>query len=556
MDLRESYEFKAASTEAEIEQIHRLNHETFVDEVGQCRPTDDGRLVDKFHDKNTYFVAKRAGEVVGMVAVHDQPPFSIADRLPDPEILSRIGGRALEVRLLVVRRDIRHGMVMPGLVLAIFDHARLQNHTHALISGLQQRVPLYEKMGYRALGPAVRSGSAEFVPMSCEFASLPESSRRMVGRWRARLGQPLRPTPSRTVSLMPGPVELAGPVRSALTNVPRSHRCSEFIDRFERVRDRLGAIVGRARGEVAIFSGSGTLANEVVASAIKADPGLGLGLILTNGEFGDRLARQADRAGLETRVLRFPWGHPWNLGEVSETLSSHRGIGWVWGVHLESSTGMLNDLDGLVDRLRGTGVRVCVDSVSSLGATPIDLTGVHLASGSGGKSLGSFAGLGFVFASPDFLERPSASRPPTYLDLREALATRGPRFTVASPLVDALDRALDEFATPGRRAARYGRSVELGRRVREGLERLGLEPIAAEAWASPVLTTFAPPEGWSPDSFRAECRALGFEIGGDSDYLKSRGWLQIATMGAVTLADCETLFLGLADRISAGPPAG
>jgi aspartate aminotransferase-like enzyme len=550
MQCRGCYEFKAASTEAEIEQIHRLNHETFVDEVGQCRATPDGRLIDKFHDKNTYFVAKRGDEVVGMVAVHDRPPFSIADRLADPEALARLGDRPLEVRLLIVRRDVRRGMVLPGLILAIRDHARLRESTHLLISGLRQRVPLYEKLGYRAMGPAVPCGSAEFVPMSLDFRRPPAASLRMLERWRAHLGRSPEPNPSRTISLLPGPVEIAEDVRSALATPPRSHRSEAFIDQFERARERLGVLVGRARGEVAIVSGSGTLANDVVASALRGDPGLGPGLILANGEFGERLARQVDRFDLEARVLRSAWGRPWDLAAVSDTLASDRAIGWVWVVHLESSTGMLNDLEGLVEAARRAGVRVCADCVSSLGATEIDLAGVHLASGSSGKSLGSFGGLGFVFASPEFLGRRSDARTPTYLDLREALATRGPRFTISSPLVDALDRALDDFATPDRRRARYDHSAELGRRVRRGLAGLGLRPLVDEPWASPVLTTFAPPEGWSADEFRAACLALGFEVAGESDYLKARGWLQIATMGAVTLPDCDALFRGLADRLA------
>ena len=555
MGLFGRYQFKAASTDAEVEQVHRLNHETFVDEVGQCRATPDGRLVDKFHAKNTYFVAKRGDELVGMVAVHDRPPFSIADRLADPGALARLGGRPLEVRLLVVRRDVRLGMVLPGLILAVCDHARRRGHTHLLISGLLGRVPLYEKLGYRTMGPAVPCGAAEFVPMGVELAGLSASTRRMLERWRVHLGHPEQPSPAPTISLMPGPVEVAGPVRAALALPPRSHRSAGFVDQFERARERLGAIVGRDRGEVAIFVGSGTLANEVIASALKGDPGLGPGLVLANGEFGERLARQVDRVGLEARVIRSPWGHPWDLDGLAEALAGGPRFGWAWGVHLESSTGMLNDLGGLVAALRGTGIRACADCVSSLGATPVDLAEVHLASGSSGKSLGSYGGLAFVFAASDALDRPGAGRPSVYLDLREALAARGPRFTVPSPLLEALDRALDDYETPGRREARYGRHAELGRRVRRGLAGLGLAPIVGEPWASPVLTTFAPPGGWDADAFRAACRSLGFEVAGESDHLRSRGWLQVATMGAVTEGHCDALFRGLAARIGTGPLA-
>ncbi len=32
---------------------------------------------------------------------------------------------------------------------------------------------------------------------------------------------------------------------------------------------------------------------------------------------------------------------------MAETLAAETALGWVWGVHIETSTGILNDLDGL-----------------------------------------------------------------------------------------------------------------------------------------------------------------------------------------------------------------
>ena len=99
--------FKRAESAAEFEQVHRLNHEVFAVEVGQYPPVRGGRLVDKFDRKNAYHLAIREDQLVGMVAVHDEPPFSIADRLADPGLLDRLPGRALEVRLLALRPEVR-----------------------------------------------------------------------------------------------------------------------------------------------------------------------------------------------------------------------------------------------------------------------------------------------------------------------------------------------------------------------------------------------------------------------------------------------------------------
>ena len=78
-------------------------------------------------------------------------------------------------------------------------------------------------------------------------------------------------------------------------------------------------------------------------------------MLLSNGEFGDRLARQAVRFGLAPRVLRWPWGKAWDLEQVGEALAHEPPGSWVWGVHQESSTGVLNDLPGLVRVARRRG---------------------------------------------------------------------------------------------------------------------------------------------------------------------------------------------------------
>lgn len=543
------FHFKRAETDTELEQVHRLNHETFVREVAQYGETESERLVDKFHYKNTYIVALHDDELVGMVAVHDRPPFSVADRLLDPSVLDGLGGRPMEVRLLAVRPAYRRGPVFSGLLWALREHARGLSHTLLLISGLAGRVPLYAKLGFRALGPAVACGRAAFVPMMLELDRPPESLSRTIRLWEAHLGRGTPQDGHEPISLLPGPVRISKAVRAAWAEPPESHRSVAFIEQYEAIRDRLSGLV-EGSPRAALFVGSGTLANDVVAATLAADRSGGTGLILVNGEFGARLARQATWFGLKFRTLRQPWGRPWDLDAVAKAMADDRSPGWVWGVHLESSTGVLNDLTGLRDVAADAGVRVCIDGISGLGAVPMDLRGVHLATGSSGKALGAYAGVGIVFASPDAIAMGPRRRVPMYLDLRSALAARGPQFTVPSPLLASLDRALDNYATPAARDARHAHYAALGRFVRSWLRSLGLEPIADEATTAPVITTFAPPPGWSSDAFAAACRELGYEIAHASGYLRRRGWVQIATMGDLTEDDMEPLFAGLARRLA------
>jgi predicted N-acetyltransferase YhbS len=179
------YLLKRAETAEEIEQIHRLNYRTFVEEIPQHASDEQDRLVDKFHHKNTYFVAVCDQCVVGMISVHDQPPFSVASRLPDPAILERSDRTRMEVRLLAVEPAHRGGPLMIGLLWMALDYA-LERYDEVYISGVTQRVPMYERLGFRPLGPAIADGAAAFVPMRVAFP-LEARVARLAGQWKSRM---------------------------------------------------------------------------------------------------------------------------------------------------------------------------------------------------------------------------------------------------------------------------------------------------------------------------------------------------------------------------------
>jgi aspartate aminotransferase-like enzyme len=560
------YVFKRAEGEREIEAVHRLNYQTFVREIRQHEDAGTGRLVDKLHDQNVYFVALREGRVVGMVSAHGDPPYSVADRLSDPALLERHGCRPLEVRLLAVEPDERNGFTLTGLLWMLYGYARERGSTDLFISAVAEQVKLYRHLGFAALGPPVPCGAASFVPMRMGLSQIQARHEQTIRRWRRHLERAGEGTPSPVspvspasppLSLLPGPVAMASAVRAAFAEPPLYHREPAFLDRYEELRRRLGELVGGR--EVALWNGSGTLANEAVAATLAAElpatsgNGRGtFGVVLANGEFGQRLARQAIRCGLHPRVLTWEWGRPWELAEIDAALAEEPAGSWVWGVHLETSTGVLNDLPGLV-RLAGRhGLRVSMDCISSLGAVPIDLRGVDLATGVTGKALGSYAGMSMVFADPAALRPTDPARLPTTFDLAAALATRGPRHTFPAPVALAAEAALADYATEDLARARYAHYAALGAYVRGELRELGIAPLAAEEHAGPVIATFAPPCGEETEGFVARCRSWGFAIGGQSGYLAERRLVQIATMGALTREDVAPFFARLGGWLEEG----
>ena len=108
--------------------------------------------------------------------------------------------------------------------------------------------------------------------------------------------------------------------------------------------------------------------------------------------------------------------------------------------------------------------------------------------------------------------------------------------------MQALEAALANYSSPERAQAAYERYACLGKYLRNSLRRLGIEPLAQEEWAAPVVATFAPPGDLSAEAFVRRCRDWGYEIGGQSSYLAERRLVQIAVMGAIDQARLDPFF--------------
>ena len=182
-----AYRFKPAESPAELEPVHRLNYRTFVREIPQHDDPGTGQLIDQFHEKNQYLICLKDGELVGMVSWNDRPPYSIEKRLPDRQVLSSPGVRPVEIRLLAVVPEERSSPVMAGLVWSLYLESAAQGWTHFVISGVVEQLELYTHLGFEALGPAVGSGRASFVPMWLPVGKLESTMRRPMQLWQKRL---------------------------------------------------------------------------------------------------------------------------------------------------------------------------------------------------------------------------------------------------------------------------------------------------------------------------------------------------------------------------------
>jgi predicted N-acetyltransferase YhbS len=181
-----SYSFRFAETPADYDAVRRLNHRIFAAELGQHETRADGLLVDRFESKSRFLVALHEDAIVGMVAIHDQPPFSIEKRLPSPEALDTFPAPLLEVRLLAIEPDHRNRMVIAGLFGHVIEYALESGYGTILISGIVERLEMYRRMGFVPLGAPVRDHQAEYVPMAFRLSDMSASISRDINRWRRR----------------------------------------------------------------------------------------------------------------------------------------------------------------------------------------------------------------------------------------------------------------------------------------------------------------------------------------------------------------------------------
>ncbi len=182
------YRFGWAESESDYAAVRRLNHDVFAAELGQHAETPEGSLVDRFESKSRYLLSWRGEEVVGMVALHDQPPFSVEQKLREPKVLEQYKGKKLEVRLLAIQPGERSRMALAGLLGRVFQVALEEGYRWLLISGLRERIRFYERLGFVAVGAPVESGKAWYVPMVMDMRKVPEEIVTDLERWRRREG--------------------------------------------------------------------------------------------------------------------------------------------------------------------------------------------------------------------------------------------------------------------------------------------------------------------------------------------------------------------------------
>ncbi len=309
----------------------------------------------------------------------------------------------------------------------------------------------------------------------------------------------------------PGPVNVAETLRHAICREDICHREPDFDDLLASIEQKilsLFQIENRSRYRAVVITGSGTAANEAILSSVV---GKGAILILSNGEFGERLHRTSLIHNKRTHLIEVPWGTPFDLPQIEAYLAAHK-IEVVAMVHHETCSGMLNPLGEIGAMAKASGALFVVDGVSSVGAEVVDMEGCNIAfcSSSSSKAIGSYPGLSFVIGRKKHFKTLKAhAAKTTYLNLAtfyEFLKARSQTpNTPAVPLFFALEQALTNILREGviKRSARIKARADM---LRVGMRRLNLEFLIDEADMCSILTTVRVPPSLSVSDIQDRLR--------------------------------------------------
>jgi len=358
----------------------------------------------------------------------------------------------------------------------------------------------------------------------------------------------------------PGPSNVAPAVLEALSQPTIGHLDPVFLEIMDDVQDMMRRVLNTNNPFTIAVSGTGSAAMEAAVDNL-VEPGDRV-VVGVNGVFGTRLVDMLERIGADIEALELEWGEPVPL-EAVETALKASPTKLVMLVHGETSTGVLQPLEGVGDLCHDHGALLLIDCVTSLGGVPVhlDAWGVDACYSGTQKCLSVPPGLSPLSFSPDALEKlegRSIKVPSWYLDMsmiREYWgANRRYHHTAPINMVYSLYEGLRLVLEEGleNRWERHRRNAVA---LWAGLQALGWKPFVEERFRLTPLTTAEPPEGVDEKAMRARLLAdHNIEIGGGLGPLAGKV-VRIGLMGTSSTTENLLRFLEAVEDIT-GAPAG
>ena len=298
---------------------------------------------------------------------------------------------------------------------------------------------------------------------------------------------------------IPGPTTVPPEVAQAGAAEMINHRGPEFAAMLRRTTDGVKQVY-QTKNDVMTLTASGTGAMEAAVVNL-VEPGEDV-LVVSIGEFGDRLINLVSIYGGKGTELKFDQGLAADLNQIESALRANTKIKTVLITHNETSTGVtqpiLPELSKLVHSLDGL---LIVDAISSLSSVPVKVDEWDLDVVLSGSQKGWMTAPGLAFVSVNERGWEKADRntkqPRFYFDLRRHQKSAEAGQTPWTPAVSVwfqLDKSLHMMFAEGMDNV-YARHHRLAQMTRNGVKAMGLQLLATEGIESDTVTAIRLPEG-------------------------------------------------------------
>jgi alanine-glyoxylate transaminase / serine-glyoxylate transaminase / serine-pyruvate transaminase len=351
----------------------------------------------------------------------------------------------------------------------------------------------------------------------------------------------------RTLLMIPGPVEFEPTVLAAMGEPTTSHLAPDFIEAFGQALQDMRTVFASPTGQPLVLAGSGTLAMDC-AGANLIEPG-DKALVVDTGYFSERFAAILQRYGGQvTRISTSPGNRP-SLEQVKAALEADP-FKLLTITHVDTSTGVIAEVEQIAALGREYGILVVVDGVCSVAgeALNMDSWGVDLALTASQKAIGVPPGLALLMIGPRALETFHRRTTPVlnyyadwtnWLPIMQAYEARKTSYFGTPPvnLIFALNTSLKQILTEGN-PQRVARHITISEACKAGIMALGLSQVPLKPdFAAHTLTAPRYPVGVDgPDFLRRVLQSGVTLAGGLLPAIRSE-YFRIGHMGAVTPGD-------------------
>jgi len=242
-------------------------------------------------------------------------------------------------------------------------------------------------------------------------------------------------------------------------------------------------------------------------------------LIITNGAYGDRIAKMAKVLKLNHKVYSCSETEVPKPDVLSKILDENPDITHTALVHCETTTGILNPLAEIAKVVNEHGSIFILDAMSSFGGIPFDMADydIDYLISSSNKCIQGVPGFAFVIAKKEELHKCKGNARSLCLDLydqwKEMDKSGKWRYTSPTHIVRAFYQALDELEAEGGVAARYERYRKNQQLLVNGMDERGFKPLLPKKLQSPIITSFLyKNQSFSFDNFYKTMKKLGFVL--------------------------------------------